>query len=822
MKGKLLTISLLLLTLCSLFSQSGTKVTASSGSTPPPTKEEQPSPQIELIDIRANLVYPYDVNDTLSVLCLVGDFAAHHNGAVITADSAVRYGDDRLECFGKVLINKNTTYAYADHADYNGALNMATLYSPMIKIVDEDVTLYTYNFTFNTLDNIGHYWGGGVTTKRASKSDESDVEMESKEGFYFADDKRVVGVTEVELRGEGYEMKGDSVIYEMTTERAFFFDNTNIWNKAGEYIYGDRGTYDKALDLYRVTKSAYMLTAEQEIWSDSMVYYRTQQEAILWENIQIDDTTHKSLSFGDYGQYWGDVERVLLTRNPSVINYDPNEVDSLFLRGDTIQLLSYPVGTGPIVDTAEIRRFNELKERMAKATLGVIEEGGTIEEELLEDVKELLAQDSTLVTGVEAEVEDEEAEGVVDSLAKEKKEKKEKREKKKRSFALLNKVLIFIQGDSTKKAERRAVYDAKYAKKSAEMEKKRLAEIDANKARDFRKLSERRDRLKAKIENRSAKGRNIYTDSMILLDVIRELESIYDTTAMVSITDSLAVIDSLRNLLASMTEEKLVDRDSLYRIVKVFRNVRTYRSDFQTVSDSMVGISYDTTLRFYIKPVIWAQSNQITADEVDVHTLEGNIDYADFFGDPIMSSEVISGDSIYYNQVKGKTMRVSFENNEVKRNDVDGNVQTIYYLEDDDTKLVNTIAKIESGSASFFIEDNDLDAITYRAQPTYVFAPLDKMPMDVKHFLEGFVWHADIRPTRNDIFDREIRPTLRMQKDTLPQPLFPISAEQSQRRKRLESRRVWMDRIEHVSPDVAEWMKELGFTPGEPREESPF
>ncbi len=817
MKGKLLTVALLLLTLCSLFSQSGTKTVTRSGDT------QTEKPQTELIDIQANLVYPYDVNDSLSVLCFVGDFAAHHNGAVITADSAVRYGDDRLECFGRVLINKNTTYAYADRADYDGARNLAALYSPIVKVVDEDVTLYTYNFTFNTLDNIGHYWGGGVTTKRASEESESDILMESQVGYYFADDKRVIGVEDVELRGEGYEMYGDSVIYEMEAERAFFFDNTNIWNEKGEYLYGDRGLYDKAQNIYRVTKSAYMLTAEQEIWSDSMVYYRDQQEAILWDNIQIDDTTHKSLAFGDYGQYWRDVEQVLLTRNPTVINYDPKEVDSLFLRGDTIKILSYAVGTGPIVDSAEIRRVNELKERMAMATLGVIEGGGEIKEELLEDVKEILAQDSTLVTSAEGVVAEEMSntteEGGSDSLAN---SATDKRARKKRSNTVLTKVMKFIKGDSAAKAERRVVYEAKIAEKSAEMEERRLADIDAEKAREFRKLNERRERLEHKIEKRKNKGRNIYTDSMILLSVIQEIEGIYDTTSMVAVTDSLAVIDSLRNLLTTMNEEKEVKRDSLYRIIKAFRNVRSYRSDFQMVCDSLVGISYDTTMHLYIKPIIWTQSNQITAEEVDIYTLNGDMDYADFMGDPIMSSEVVSGDSIYYNQVKGKTMCVTFENNEVRKNDVNGNVQTIYYLEDDETGIVNTIAKIESGSATFFIENQQLDGITYRAQPTYVFAPLDMMPMDVTHLLEGFVWHANIRPTRNSVFDRKIRPTLRMAKDTLAKPQFPISVEQSAKRNELESKRVWIDRGEKVSPDVTEWMKKLGYTPGEPRKNSSF
>ena len=46
------------------------------------------------------------------IMVVVGNFSAYHNGTVITADSAVRYSERHIECFGKVLINRVTTYIY--------------------------------------------------------------------------------------------------------------------------------------------------------------------------------------------------------------------------------------------------------------------------------------------------------------------------------------------------------------------------------------------------------------------------------------------------------------------------------------------------------------------------------------------------------------------------------------------------------------------------------------------------------------------------------------------------------------------------------------
>ena len=97
----------------------------------------------KVVDFVADRGYPIPYGDTTATV-LVGHFAAQHNGAVITCDSAIRYNDKRIECFGNVLINKKETYIYGDRADYNGEINEARVYAPLVKVVDGDATLYTY------------------------------------------------------------------------------------------------------------------------------------------------------------------------------------------------------------------------------------------------------------------------------------------------------------------------------------------------------------------------------------------------------------------------------------------------------------------------------------------------------------------------------------------------------------------------------------------------------------------------------------------------------------------------------------------------------
>lgn len=197
-------------------------------------------------------------------------------------------------------------------------------------MVDKDATLYTYNFTFNTLTNIGRYYGGGTMSQK-------DNLMESDEGYYYADNRELIGVRNVEMQNPQYTISSDSVTYNMDTEIATFDTPSYIWNDQDEFLTARRGSYNAKEDLYTFTDSSYIMTKTQELWADTIVYRQTGQDAVLRNNIQIADQEQKAMAFGDYGQYWGDKKQALLTRDPSVLSYEEGEQpDTVFMRSDSI------------------------------------------------------------------------------------------------------------------------------------------------------------------------------------------------------------------------------------------------------------------------------------------------------------------------------------------------------------------------------------------------------------------------------------------------------------------------------------------------------
>ena len=169
------------------------------------------------------------------------------------------------------------------------------------------------------------------------------------------------------------------------------------------------------------------------------------------------------------------------------------------------------------------------------------------------------------------------------------------------------------------------------------------------------------------------------------------------------------------------------------------------------------------------RPVLWNQDNQITSDVMKIYTENSKLQKAEFVGRPVMSSEI---DTMTYNQVTGKLITAYFRDNKIYRNDVDGNVQTIYYMQEDDSPEPVGLVSIQSGAATYYIDNNTVEGITYRNQPVFSIFPMDKIPETQALFLEDFKWEGHRRPVLREVFDRTIRPSERAEKSALPRPDF--------------------------------------------------
>jgi hypothetical protein len=349
------------------------------------------------------------------------------------------------------------------------------------------------------------------------------------------------------------------------------------------------------------------------------------------------------------------------------------------------------------------------------------------------------------------------------------------------------------------KAEERKMFLDSIAKKR---QAKMIAQYERERAYELRQYQKDSIRRAQKRARRIARGKDVsQLDMQDSLDAIKmnELrkEIVIDTTSTEEIeefeeapeTDSL-VMDSL-------------PQDSIYRLIKAYRNVRIFRSDAQAVCDSMVGNSTDSVMRMYIEPVMWNNLNQIAATQVDMYTKNQKIERVEFLENPIMIAEI---DTVYYNQVTGKKMVAFFRDNDIYRNDVEGNVQTIYFQqESEESKIVTDLIYLESASASFYLENQELKGITYRNDVPFTIYPLALVPASQPTRLPNFKWVPELRPERETIFEGQIRPSMRDRSSSRKRPTFRIVNRMDRDKERFLRRGVWSDREDELKPEIVEW-----------------
>ena len=862
--------------------------------TPAPAPQQQKSDDRRMVDMIADDSYLIEKGDS-TIFILVGNFAAHHNGAVILADSAVRYSNQSFECFGNVLINQNSTYAYGDRASYNRMNSTATLYSDLIKVVDGEAVMYTYNCSFDTANEVGRFSGGCYVDKDASH-------MESDRGYYYTESHELIAVDNVEMRDETYLMKSDSVIFNTQTEDAKYFTNTNIWNDKEEYLFANEGTYTKSRDLHHLTRDAYILSPEREIWSDSIEYYRTEGHIIGRNNIQLDDTTKKVLGFADYGEWWDEPGNALFTRRPSMINYDTSQTDSVFLAADTLWLYTIavlpPDASRDSTAVAREERRDEATpnervsteesvedEEVAKTTTDIPTEA-TTEARVDAEGKERDTKDQEKAkdNGAKGEAQGERTRGDgervdptrreggerVDPTATRPREGAPAEAPRREDAEVADSVAVepatdSLAADTTQLNDTIKPLTAKQLRAQAKAEKRRVRDsiravergirdsIDSIKSREqdsiqairdsllkikvdsiiakrIAESSRRADEEKARIERikqksierehrkidrakaRAARRGREYTGPDYTRDTLADstaVDSMRDSimaNAADSIARDTAMLDTMARdsmLIDSASLEPPFPADSSYKMIKAYRNVRMYRSDTQLVCDSLVVLNTDSIIRLYREPILWNESNQVTSDSMAIHTMNQNIRKAHFMGDPIMGVEI---DTMYYNQVKGKEMIALFTDGKVYRNDVNGNAQTIYYLQDDEESTeVTGLMYIESAGISFYLDEGEIDKIAYKQNPEYVIYPMSMIPETQARILDDFEWHDDKRPTRHGIIMRDIRSTRREEIAQKQRPRFRITERIDYDRRRLTENRMWEDRVDELTPDIIEW-----------------
>jgi lipopolysaccharide export system protein LptA len=184
-----------------------------------------------------------------------------------------------------------------------------------------------------------------------------------------------------------------------------------------------------------------------------------------------------------------------------------------------------------------------------------------------------------------------------------------------------------------------------------------------------------------------------------------------------------------------------------YKTIKAYRRAQMFRADFQSRCDSLFYSFQDSTIKFYVKPILWANENQITGDSIRFYTKNNKPSRVEIDKTAIIASEESPK---MYNQIKGLGMTGYFTKSELTKLTVNSNANSLYYARD--KKDLIGLNKVECGKMSIYFKDRKLQRIMFHSKPVASLIPLSELKVG-ENTLEGFTWFDAVRPKKwTDIF----------------------------------------------------------------------
>ncbi|NLB02387.1 MAG: hypothetical protein GX841_03180 [Bacteroidales bacterium] len=199
----------------------------------------------------------------------------------------------------------------------------------------------------------------------------------------------------------------------------------------------------------------------------------------------------------------------------------------------------------------------------------------------------------------------------------------------------------------------------------------------------------------------------------------------------------------------------LGQQDSIYDTFRAFYNVRTYRTDLQGLCDSAFYSTRDSVLQLFGNPILWANNQQISGQQIRLYTKNQQADYMEVEGLALLASKE---DSSLYNQSSGRELIAYFENNKVRRVVIEGNPESIYLPRDEKQKILG-LNRLENGSLYIYMDqEGKVERLKVSPQPKGKFYPLQLVTEEIK-YLEHFSWPIQLRPKGPlDVFRLTDRP----------------------------------------------------------------
>ena len=697
-----------------------------------------------------------------------------HHGSTLSADSGYIYNDDDgrqfFDAFGKVIITQpNGTVVYADKLHYAAETQLATL-TNNVRMVDGEAVLTTNLLTYNMKSSVGTYTEGGRIVNTTDT-------ITSRNAYYFDNTQDAYFRHDVIVRTPDVKIFTDTMRYNATSKVTYFYGPTNIKGNDGENLYTERGEYNTETEQAWFDQNNLYTEGSRFLRGDSIYYDGVSGNGRAVDNVVFIDTADQYFSYGGEGVYNRTDESITMTRNPLVMTVtrsDSTKADSTGADSTVADsLLSDSLTADSIAADTTIRSQLVHTDSLSTDSLRLPQEkppavdtiymtADTLFSQLilLKDyvprVFELNREGDELDEYDDSEFQDDSFDdgfGGVDEFAP-------PTDGGTRNLTLSSDAgnvpadSLRALPDSLNGADSLVNADSLALKQDSVALDTLTAHEPAT--TDSAMLATHLERVEA-VPLSTQLGHDALAQGLTADSLLRD-QAIIPTGGE---ADSL-MAGAIASLGQQSTQADSIPGDSLLsdtartRIIKAFYNVRLFKSDLQAVADSVYYGYPDSMMRFFGRPMIWAQGSQMTADTLFMQVRNEQLDNMLLVGNAFMVNTEL--DSVKYNQVKGRRITGFFSDNSLDRMFVDGNAESIYYMVDEKTQEYTNMYHSRSSRIRIGVDSNQITEFSPISRVDGKVYPMHLVPQDVE-ILDGFVWKPGDRPTsKEDLLTRRRPP----------------------------------------------------------------
>jgi len=691
---------------------------------------QQPASKIKIVS------FSKITGDTKKKISYLRNPVFQQDNATLTCDSAVFYSErNYFEAFKNVHINQLTTDIYSDQLEYDGNKKHAHL-TGNVKMIDPTSILTTNILDYNTLSKIGTYTSGGKIVNK-------EVTLTSKNGYYFSNSNDAYFKYDVVVVTPQSTIKSDTMSYNTQSKWTFFYGPTNIKGK-DDNLYTENGQYNTMTEDAFFGKKNLYTQGTRSLKGDSLYYYGKKGIGKAVKNIVFSDTKDKMKMFGDLGYYYKLDQRTLVTRNAylgigtedSIMVKNKKRPDSLWMGADTLETQMVLQKTLKLIPKISIKADNQVGEDDEDTG----EKKGATEPKEKPETQNTLKEDRNKRNTAKISRADRKKKNKGEAVTEDPLNLKDKSIDSLKSKAdSLGKGLSKLNLDSLQKnniLKNKADSIIKNLPKLKTDSLKKLADKANSIVKDVSKT--KIDSLQKKIADKA---------SPIVKDISKtKIDSLQKKITKSGVKDSLTkALGNLKTGPLKTDTAKFNPADTVQtRIIKAYHGVKIFKTNIQAKTDSLFYTSADSTLRCYSNPIIWSEGSQQVGDTIFVQFKNKKLNNLQAFRNAFLVNT--PKDSLRFNQIKGRLMTGFFTNGKFKNLYVDGNAESIYYTQDDSTKVYKEMNQTLSSRIKFIFKDkeNAIEEIVYIKGIEGALNPENTIAKD--HVLKGFSWKPTERP----------------------------------------------------------------------------